>query len=227
MEEDDSNGEEQEKPRRKIRKTRVTTVVLAVLAIALILSYYYFFEDSSPKEPDVNQTGEPNQEMQQIYRGYVFEKAGPLWRTKWRSSKGLVYNLEFRFHPEEVAHIAIEGEQDERINSETVFLTIDGEDTSETEEYSQLSLAVVEISSKLVTIFERNVIAACTTNSSEACETRPTITCETEEAAVIYFKDAPEPRVVLDGNCITIEGKGEDSVKAADKLIYKLLRIVE
>ena len=226
MEENNSTGKDHKKPHRKIRKLRVTTLVLAVLAIAVISSYY-FFEDNGLKEAGTNHSGEPSQEKQKVHRGYVFEKEGPLWKTKWLKGNQ-IYNLDFRSHPEEVAHIPIEGTLDERINNKTVFLTIDGNnDTSKTEEYAQLSLAVYGLSTKLATVLNKDVTAACTSNSSEVCKTRPVATCETEEAAVIYFKDAPEPRILLDGNCITIEGRGEDTVKAVDKLLYKLLSIVE
>ena len=130
-----------------------------------------------------------------------------------------------RFNPEQVEHVPLEGETDVRFQNGTVYITIDPS-FEQTNENSYVALAAVELSRKLVDPFNREVIATCTENST-ACQNRPPVSCSTPNAAVIYLKTADEARVTLDGNCATIQGRGEGIVMAAHRALFKWLQIME
>ncbi|PIY60599.1 hypothetical protein COY95_00945, partial [Candidatus Woesearchaeota archaeon CG_4_10_14_0_8_um_filter_47_5] len=63
--------------------------------------------------------------------------------------------------------------------------------------------------------------------SGTPCETRPTVTCADRDVPVIYLKKDVYPKVIMDQNCITIQGNGEDLVKATDRLLFQWYGIMQ
>lgn len=64
---------------------------------------------------------------------------------------------------------------------------------------------------------------ACTTDMP-GCEDLPLKNCDdaTQSQAVVVFKKAEETKVSYKANCLTMEGKSEDLIKAVDKLHFML-----
>ena len=211
---------------RKIRKGRVALVGFILLSAALASGAYFFYEDILMlRFPVASEVEE--EELSKVYNYYVFEKDDVFWTTKWADGER-EYDLKFRNYPEDLENISLEGSLDRRFDNNTIFLTIDASNsTSKTKETGQLRLSVISVSTMLSEIYGRDVVAACTSNLSGVCEDYPVVSCEDEDAAVIHFKNASEPKVVLDGNCVTIEGSGEGFSKASELLIYKWLGIIK
>lgn len=159
------------------------------------------------------------------YNGFEFTDVDGLWRTGWQR-EGQSYELDFRFNPGQVEGVPVTGKTDIRFQFENVYLTVDPSE-ERTPETAYLNLAAVELSRKLVEPFERNVTAACTRNETEACESRPIVTCENTNSSVIYLRQASESKIVLNGNCAVIQGKGEGIVMAADKALFQWLKIMD
>ena len=158
------------------------------------------------------------------YNGFEFTNVDGLWRTAWERD-GQPYELDFRFNPAEVADIPVEGKTDVRFQHQSVFITFDPSE-NKTSETSYVALAAVEISRKLVDPFERDVIAACTKNETQACASRPIITCDSTDSSVIYLKQHDEAKIILEGNCVTLQGRNNDLVRAADRALFEWLGIM-
>ena len=192
--------------------TKRGTLVIAAVIIAVIGLFAFIMVFS----------GEENSTEDVTYNGFIFRETNGVWSTEWQNGDQ-VYELYFRHHPEEVEHIPLQGSIDQRFQNATIYLTLDlsEEDTTEN---SYLALAGVELSGKLVEPLKRNVISACTKNSS-VCAGRPVVTCDSDHA-VIHLKQGGDDGVILDGNCITVQGNGEGIVMAADKILFRFLRIM-
>ncbi len=158
------------------------------------------------------------------YNGFDFVNVNGLWQTTWQRD-GQPYELYFRFNPKEVEDIPVTGKTDIRFQLETIYLTVDPSE-ERTQGTAYLTLAAVELSRKLVDPFERNVTAACTRNETDACIDRTIITCENTNSSVIYLRQADDSKIILNGNCAVIQGKGEEIVRSADKALFQWLGIM-
>jgi len=158
------------------------------------------------------------------YNQFEFRYVNGFWQTEWQRQEQR-YILDFTFNPKQVEDIPVEGTTDIRFESETVYIAVDPTE-ERTPETAQLTLAAVQLTRKLTDPFYRNIIAACTRNETEACLDRPIITCDNTNSSVLYLKQADEAKIVLDGNCVTIQGNGDGIVKAADKALFQWLGII-
>lgn len=187
----------------------VSLLIIAILVIVIVLLTSLLL---IPSDPPLT------------FNHYEFENINGLWRTTW-ARDGQSYNLDFPFTPDEVQDIPLEGEIDDRFNTATTYITIDPM-AGASQNNSYMAVAAAELSRKLVTIFERNVVAACTRNETNACVDRPIVTCDSTNISVIHLKVDQETKIILDGNCVTFQGHGSDLVKAVDKAIYQWLGIL-
>ena len=89
-----------------------------------------------------------------------------------------------------------------------------------------LALAGTELGESLSKVFERDVFSACTTNETEECADKPVITCDNTDSAVIFMKAEGETGILLDDNCITVQGEGFELLRAVDKLLYISYNII-
>lgn len=158
------------------------------------------------------------------YNGFQFTNVQGFWRTSWER-EGQPYEIDFKFNPTQVEDIRIEGSIDERFQQQAVYITFDPSD-NKTSETAYVALAAVELSRKLVDPFERDVIAACTRNETQACSNRPVITCKNTNSSVIYLKQHDEVKIILEGNCVTLQGRDDDLVRAADRALFEWLGII-
>ncbi len=159
------------------------------------------------------------------YGGFSFVKVDTHWNTRWQGSNGDLYNLRLRFNPYEAENIPIFGELGGNFSLANTYITFDPDKEEFT--YGYEALAAAELSLNLAGVFGSNLIAACTMNVTEACSKRLIVTCESTNDSVVYIKRAPEARVLLEKSCITVEGNGTELVKAVDKVLYKIYKIIE
>ena len=159
------------------------------------------------------------------YGGFSFVKTDTHWLTQWQGSNGELYNLRLRFNPYEAENIPVFGELDENFSLANTYITFDSDKEENT--YAYEALAAAELSLNLAGVFGSNLIAACTMNVTGVCSSRPIVTCESTNDSVIYIKRDSEARVLLENNCITVAGNGTELVKAVDKVLYKIYKIIE
>ncbi len=67
------------------------------------------------------------------------------------------------------------------------------------------------------------IVMACN-KDVQGCEKLPIKTCEdaTGDVGIITFIESDNPSVKLEGNCLSIEGSGEEMVMYVDKLIWEI-----
>ena len=157
------------------------------------------------------------------YKGkFHFVKDGGLWKTEITFGNKFI-NIPLHYSPRDLENVSLEGEVDSRfINSSKLYITFDPRDN-----IGYVALATSELSLNLVQGMNIGVIAACAANSTEACYSRPIVTCNSTDNGVIYIKEAKEPKIIMDGNCITLQGKGTHLVRAVDRLLLKWYRIMD
>lgn len=165
--------------------------------------------------------GKEDPETNYMYKGYVFVKVGNLWYTKWQRDN---YELNIPLHhgPLELEDIKAEGQLDERFNSNHYYLTFDpnGKD------FPHVAVATGELGRNLVEGLGAKIDSACYTNHS-ACEGKKIITCDNTNESVIYIKESNETKIVMDGNCLVLQGKEKELLRVVDRVILQLYGIME
>ena len=192
----------------------------ALAAVGLIVALLFGISSSEPSAPPPA----IDESERNVFNGYEFEQSEGVWVTKW-AREGQVYNLWFRFRPEDVTDVPVEGRTDERFQSRSTYVTFDAV-PGRSAENAFLATAAFDVSNKFVSVFGRNVTAACTANETEACASRPIVTCGSTNSSVVYVRISPETKVIRDGNCVTLQGSGENLSRAVDRALYEWLRII-
>lgn len=194
------------------------TIIAVIVVLALGIAFFgkkLLNLDSAPDEEEF------------VYNGFEFSKVSGLWYTYWQRD-GQIFELEFRHSPRDVEDIPIAGQLDDRFQTQQTFITFDPNDEL-SKKNAYVALAAVDLTNKLVAVFDRDVTAACIANVTEACSKRPIVSCSSTNASVIYLRnieDENDTKIILDGNCATFQGKDEELVKAAEKALYKWLGII-
>lgn len=203
------------------------TVLIIILIIAAIFSLRYcgskeeIVQIETPSGDVVNVIAS----SQYSYNGYDFSQGNDgLWYTYVKVDPQTEYYVRLHHGPVELEKIPVEGDIDESFEGvEKVYLTFDPEGES----LSHITLATGEIGTNFVKAFRIGLEGACTVNRTKACEQRPIITCDNTDKPTIMFKEDTETKVILDGNCVTIQGEGEDIVKASERLLYYLYGVMQ
>jgi hypothetical protein len=193
-------------------KGKDTYFVIAVIVlfsfIALFFAVQHFYKPA------------PRYEVV-TYNGFKFVKMSDLWYFNWQKD-GKMYVASLHFNPYEVEDIPVYGEVDERFKQQHIYLTHDPAESG----LKYVTLTTAELTSNLVATQNIIIEAACSENKTKTCWSRPIITCENTNASVIYIKEAAEARIDLKGNCMVIQGKGYELVKAAEKALYIWYKIM-
>ena len=161
-----------------------------------------------------------------VYNGFpfVYYPDVQIWKTQWQN-EGQLYNIYFHFNPLEAEKVPIyqKSPLSGAFNASSFYVSFDANATNNTDYFK---IAVAELDLALVKIFERTPVGACSANNSIACERRPIKNCDNTEEAVFYLVQQGEPSIVLDGNCVIIQGNDKELVRAVDRLLYHWYRII-
>jgi hypothetical protein len=156
-----------------------------------------------------------------MYNGFIFIKRDNLWHTEWQRGD-LLYNLHFHYSPAHVDQISVTGSLNENQDTSKVYVTFNPLE----ENISLIGLAASELSLNLVKGLGTKITPACTKNETPGCHDRPIITCDNTNESVFYVKTGKETGIFLDGNCVVIQGSGNDLLKAVDKTLYDFYGII-
>lgn len=211
LESEPEEKEETEKTDDK-KATRVflISVLVLIVAFALIFSVKYFYkQDENPQEYK--------------YGAYKFTKIGGMWYTQIQNENN-IFNIPLHYNPGEVKNISVVGKIDDRFNfSKSIYLTSDPAENNA----GYVALAAAELSLNMVQGLGIRPVAACSENKTVYCAERPIINCTNTDEPVIYLKETEKAEVELKGNCVVINGKDADLVRATDRLLYQLYRIMK
>lgn len=207
----DSETSKEEKETAKIRTIAIITVAgFIILFFAAFFGSKYFFQDK-PEYATVT------------YNGFEFTEIANTWYTQWQHNDKLVA-LAMRYNPYEAENVTVLGELSEGFLQRQIHITFDP--YSDDESFKYLALAAAELSQSIVKAFGKEVIPACTQYHHETCENLSIVTCADTGKAVIELKAEEPTQIILQGNCITIQGKEFEIVRAADKLLYLWYKII-
>ncbi|MFH0979173.1 MAG: hypothetical protein V1837_07805 [Candidatus Woesearchaeota archaeon] len=150
-----------------------------------------------------------------LYNNYAFVRSNGLWVTRWQKN-GNIYTIPLRFGPLELENLTIVGDLDKRFDPKNLYITFD----PTAEPLGYVALGAAELSINLATALDTAPIAACIKNETVACATRPIVSCQDNDKAVIFIRESNETAVILNGNCIVIQGEGMNLLKAVDRVLY-------
>lgn len=194
----------------KTTRIFLITLFILVVALSLIFGIRYFY-------------GKEENLQEYKYGAYTFVKIGGMWYTQIQHENN-IFNIPLHFNPGEVKNISIIGEVDERFSfNKRIYLTSDPVENNA----GYVALAAAELSLNMVQGLGLMPVAACSENKTIYCADRPIINCSNTDEPVIYLKEDKNAEVELKGNCIIINGKDADLVRATDRLLYQLYRIMK
>ncbi|MBI2129478.1 hypothetical protein HYU07_04515 [Candidatus Woesearchaeota archaeon] len=212
LEDDDEKepDEEEKTDSKKAIRVFLIAIIVLIVAFALIFSVKYFYsKEENPQEYK--------------YGAYKFTKIGGMWYTQIQNENN-IFNIPLHYNPGEIKNISILGKIDGRFNfSKSIYLTSDPAESGA----GYVALAAAELSLNMVQGLGLMPVAACSENRTIPCAVRPIINCTNTNEPVIYLKETGKAEVELKGNCVVIKGVNVDLVRATDRLLYQLYKIMK
>ncbi|HLD42520.1 MAG TPA: hypothetical protein VJB08_00860 [Candidatus Nanoarchaeia archaeon] len=208
----DELGDEAHVDEKKENRKLGMIVISLVALFLLFIGVFLYSKSQGPVVPTYT------------YNGFVVEKVAGLWNTEWQRGD-TVYKIHLRYGPREAEDVSLEF-ADEFVITNTTYITFDPEG----EDLGYVALASAEITLSLSNVFGIQAVAACSRNATDACHTRPIVNCEISNGtteSIIFIKEHPEPKVSVQDNCLVIQGRKEEIVRAADKVIWKWYGIIK
>jgi len=209
-------------------KLLLISIVIIVILAALLLVWI-----NSPK-PVVVQTiddlhlinlqGDLDPEFGYVHGGFSFVYFDNLWYTQLATGN-VVYDIPHHYGPRDLTEVEVVGKFNSTLfnKNQEIYITFDPE--GEAENFKYMTLAIGEFDQSIVTVFNKLPIASCD-KPAEACIERPIVTCENKSLSVLYVKEAADAKVILNDNCLIVQGQGLDIVKALDRLLMILYGIM-
>lgn len=231
---------EEQKPEKGRMNKNLKNFLLVIGAIIvfflLFVAAYYIAKGFANKGYTIDELHEKNLKgdhgkTNYIYNGYSFVNASGFWHTqilvKSNETHNYLVNIALHYSPRELEDVHVLGSGD-FLYSNSTYITFDPAEGSRPE-FAYITIANTELSLNLYRGLGIFPIIGCTKNITAACSDRPIISCaDNSKDPIIYFKykDEGEPALIFDENCITVEGKDMDLLKAADKLLLILYKII-
>lgn len=156
------------------------------------------------------------------YNFFEFVKIDNIWYTEWQKDE-TVYTVSMRNHPSEVEHVPVEGSLDESFNQPEVYVSFHPQKGN----FTVLSLAAGELSLSMFRALGVKPVAACMVADNETCSEQPIASCADEDTPVIQLVNEGSAAVILEGDCIQLQGEGMDLLKSVDRLLYQWYGIMK
>lgn len=219
----------EEEPERAISdRGFILTVMIIILVLAALLWLVYIYKDKEgPTVDEMNAlclAGKLDKDVCYVYKdAYVFTKLEGLWYTRVQG-QGITAGIPLHFHPGDLKDIPVTGSYNHSLFNQTPYFYITFDPIGA--DLGYVALAIGEFDRNMLAAFGKTPIAACLINETQACQARPIINCTNTQEPVIYMKQANESAVILNNNCITIQGTGPDLVKATDRMLLSFYNIM-
>jgi len=196
----------EENKTRSLWNDLVFLSIILFLVIILLLIFYL------PKYFEARR-------LDYYYNGYHFKRTGPVWALTTHSIEYPIWYL--HFDPKDMGDVVREGDldgvSDEFKRARVVYVTFD----PEKQNLSFTTVAAYELTIGLSRYFNKVILPACTTNTTE-CSNVTIIDCDTAElegkpTVFLNLSDWPvTPSVSYNKYCIVTTGFEKDLVKAVD-----------
>jgi hypothetical protein len=198
-------------------RTLLIAAGVIILMVAAIVAIRYIFPEK-PKTIDqiIDDTlNGHDTENNFLYNNFAFVKVGNTWVTRVQKGDKL-YTVPLRFNPKQLEDVQIVGELDKRFVPSNLYITFDPRG----DVFTYVALAAGELSINLAQALDVLPTAACAYNVTEACYDRPIVSCQDNDKAVIFLREANETMVILQGNCMVLQGEEMNLLKAVDRVLY-------
>ena len=190
-------------------------LMIAVLTIAVALLLLFTLPRLLDPEPEVEES--------YTFNYFEFYKTDGVWYSQAKVNDKLV-RISLRNGPKDLVTIPVEG--DIRSFGKNSFFYI-AFDPSEEVHNKYVTMANAELSTNLVSHFNKRLLPACTVEHPDCESTNTTVlTCESTQLPMIYLDQGGMPGINIEGNCATISGTDDDLVRAADRFMYAMYGIM-
>ena len=204
-------GKDEKKTEDGQAKYFIYVIIFIVLFIAAVLSIRYFWPQKSRAES-------------YSYNNFIFTNMSGLWFTDVYSTRtGALYTVPLHFSPRELGNITIDGDVNAFKNKTLVYITFDPTGN----EFSYIALSASELSINLAQTLNITPVASCTVNVSGVCTNRPVIDCKKPGESAVYLKYDNVTKIYMENNCIVVQGKEWELVKASDRLLLKWFNVMQ
>lgn len=217
---------EENKPTKEEEKKDTRNLLYIIGGLILVFAIFIaisVLRNQGPKVVTIddlhtaNLAGQLPPEVGYVYNGFSFVKYENLWYSQL-AKNATVFDVSFNYDPKSVEDIPVEGSlMRDFVEDKRIYITFDP-----TGNYlSYVGVANYGLSRSLAWAFGYNMTAGCTKNVTSACQKAGVVLCGEPDKAVIYFKEANETKVMLDGTCVTVQGAGPEIVRAKDRLLMR------
>ena len=222
----------EEKKKEKRLAPEDKWLIGAGICIVLLFSLFFFVRYGGNREQiftidemhDLNLKGKLDKEQGYMYNGHSFVNFSGIWYSQLVSSKGSIYDIAFNFDPLSVVDIPVQGSIDNNFLDRDIFY-IAFDPTEEQLKY--VAQATAGVSTALVKAFGKKPVAACLKNETADCARAPIITCDAVNNSVIVLKQDEPTQITLKNNCVIVQGKGMELVRAKDRLLMRWYGMME
>jgi hypothetical protein len=170
---------------------------------------------------------EPTFDNQYTYNGFEFINNNGVWFSKAMEGNSLL-QTSLRHGPLELENIPVNGDITKfKQTYQFVYITFDPRVENHD---SYVTMSNAEISPNLVVHFGKDITVACSVDDPVCTESNiPVIDCSgvDDDKGVILINRVNDTKVVIENNCVTISGMGEDLVKASDRFLYGMYGIMK
>ena len=191
-----------------MKDTNTRNIMIAIVILVVIISLIIFLK--SPKYKSYE------------YNGFQFTKVGNLWYTEVQKKGTIdIYIIELRHDPKSLEDIPVVGNPKvflrelEYFNLTATYITFDPLGYN----FTSIALVAADISTNLARVMDIKPLSACVRNETRACTNRPIVTCDNDEYMVIFINESEQAKITKKDNCLIVEGKDDQLIRAANKLI--------
>lgn len=217
MEENTPEQQTNKEKQEQLKNSKHTKYFLIVAFAVVLIFFAAMFAIPRFYKPNPYETIE--------YNHFVFTKIDNTWYTQWQRN-GQTFNIGLRYNPLEVENVPIEGNAlSASFNRPVIYYTFDPNANSS--EFKYLALAAAELGFSFVGAFGKNFTGACIVNETDACAERPIVDCSDKDKSVIKLIGHGETKIILDDNCLILQGEGLELVRAADRALYQFYKIMK
>ena len=215
---DEAEEENPELQKSSLRLVLITIAIVAGLVYGIFLVTNIFSDSFEPTS--------------YTYNGFSFTQEDGIWYTTFQRGDNVV-TLPFHYGPKDLADISIEVSPDRFFDTDFIYLSIPPVEVVEGDEGLRIAQAAVEVGKVVGT--RNNVFnipaKAVLSSPSDVDPFTDVVTCQnaTSDTNVIMFLLGDE-NIVYEHEpyCFFVQGvTGRDTIKSANRLVYRLLGIMD
>jgi hypothetical protein len=170
---------------------------------------------------------EPFVENQYTYNGFEFVENGGSWFSKSMEGDNLL-QTSLRHGPLELEDISVQGDITKfKQTYQFIYVTFDPRVENHD---SYVTMSNAEISPNLIVHFGKDIAISCSVDDAICTDAGiPVIDCNDvdKESGVIFINRVNDTKIVVEDNCVTISGMGEELVMASDRFLYGMYGIMK